>query len=205
MKKLLSIFLIAGVLSAGCAKIPVESVQLNDAIMKEGARMHNINTAMINDLFNEKKRQVSEFIETEYTPAYIKKFTTKLDSEDVTLETLPRIVVELIPEITRRHDEMIQALEEQRLKLTNQLNIEYQAYYDASITLHNLLQSAAQVDKERAALNDRISQLSGNKIDFNKVEHSVDEFITRAGSPNGIQDAVLDLNNSINEILTQQK
>lgn len=204
MKKLY-IILFAGLIVQGCARIPAESVQLSDAVMKEGARMHNININMINVLFNEKKKQVSEFIEIEYTPEIIKNFSAQVKPEDVSIANLPQILQAIIPEITERRDAMIQALEEQRIKLINQLNVEYQVYSDASVAIHDLLSSAAQVDAERASLNDRILQLSGNKIDLNKVEHSVDEFISKAGSTGTIDQAITELNNTINEIINTKK
>ncbi|HUM46340.1 MAG TPA: hypothetical protein PLD84_05400 [Chitinophagales bacterium] len=205
MKKLLLVFFAAIALLTGCAKIPVESVQLSDAIMMEGTRMHNTNIGLLNDLFNEKKQQVSDFIEKDYLPEMVKNFTGMVAPEDINAANLSDILLALVPQITQRRDAMIQALEEQRLKLESKMNSEYQVYYDASITLRSLLQSAVEVDRERAALNDRIRQLSGEKIDLNKIEHTVDEFITKAGSPDSIQGAILELDTRITEILNQQK
>lgn len=205
MKKLILVFFAAIALLTGCAKIPVESVQLSDAIMMEGTRMHNTNIGLLNDLFNEKKQQVSDFIEKDYLPEMVKNFTGMVAPEDINAANLSDILLALVPQITQRRDAMIQALEEQRLKLESKMNSEYQVYYDASVTLRSLLQSAVEVDRERAALNDRIRQLSGEKIDLNKIEHTVDEFITKAGSPDSIQGAILELDTRITEILNQQK
>lgn len=205
MKKLLLVFFAVIALLTGCAKIPVESVQLSDAIMMEGTRMHNTNIGLLNDLFNEKKQQVSDFIEKDYLPEMVKNFTGMVAPEDINAANLSDILLALVPQITQRRDAMIQALEEQRLKLESKMNSEYQVYYDASVTLRSLLQSAVEVDRERAALNDRIRQLSGEKIDLNKIEHTVDEFITKAGSPDSIQGAILELDTRITEILNQKK
>ncbi|MEO6168149.1 MAG: hypothetical protein ABIO46_12300 [Chitinophagales bacterium] len=205
MKKLLLVFFAISALLMGCAKIPIESVQLSDAIMMEGTRMHHANIGLLNDLFNENKQQVSDFIVKDYLPELVKNFSAMVAPEDINAANLPDILLAIIPQITERRDAMIQALEEQRLKLESKMNAEYQVYYDASITLRSLLQSAAEVDKERAALNDRIKQLSGEKIDLNKIEHTIDEFITKAGSPDSIQGAILDLDTRITEILNQQK
>lgn len=205
MDKLLLLFLLVIALTTGCARIPAESVQLNNAIMMEGERMHNLNISLVNELFAEKQRAVSEFIERDYIPAIVKNFTGLVNPEDINAENLPDILLAIIPEITSRRDGMIQTLEEQRLKLVTKMNADYQVYYDASVTINNLLQSAVEVDKERAAFNDRIKQLSGQKIDLNKVEMSVDAFISKAGSSGSIEAAIADLDNAISEIINQQK
>ncbi|MGB3077323.1 MAG: hypothetical protein WBB36_18495 [Chitinophagales bacterium] len=205
MKTLLSILFITAALISGCAKIPVESVQLSDAVMQEGARMHNINISMINDIFNEKKKNVSDFIEQDYMPEYVKNFMEGLIIKNYNADSIQEILLAIIPEINQRRDAMIQALDEQRVKLINQLDSEYDAYYTASNAIHNLLQSAAKVDAERAALEDHIKQLSSDKIDLNKVEHSVDVFIAKAGGSGNIDGAINELDNSVNEILNKQK
>ncbi|MBP9882372.1 MAG: hypothetical protein KBF32_03140 [Chitinophagales bacterium] len=205
MDKLLLLFLLVIALTTGCARIPAESVQLNNAIMIEGERMHNLNISLVNELFAEKQRAVSEFIERDYIPAIVKNFTGLVNPEDINAENLPDILLAIIPEITSRRDGMIQTLEEQRLKLVTKMDADYQVYYDASVTINNLLQSAVEVDKERAAFNDRIKQLSGQKIDLNKVEMSVDAFISKAGTSGSIQDAIAELDNTITEIINQQK
>lgn len=205
MDKLLLLFLLVIALTTGCARIPAESVQLNNAIMMEGERMHNLNISLVNELFAEKQRAVSEFIERDYIPAIVKNFTGLVNPEDINAENLPDILLAIIPEITSRRDGMIQTLEEQRLKLVTKMNADYQVYYDASVTINNLLQSAVEVDKERAAFNDRIKQLSGQKIDLNKVEMSVDAFISKAGTSGSIEAAIADLDNAISEIINQQK
>ena len=157
------------------------------------------------EFFAEKQRAVSEFIERDYIPAIVKNFTGLVNPEDINAENLPDILLAIIPEITSRRDGMIQTLEEQRLKLVTKMDADYQVYYDASVTINNLLQSAVEVDKERAAFNDRIKQLSGQKIDLNKVEMSVDAFISKAGTSGSIQDAIAELDNTITEIINQQK
>lgn len=173
--------------------------------MMEGARMHQLNISLVNELFGEKQRKVSEFIEEEYIPAIVKNFTDMLDPSEVNAVNLPDIMLAIIPQITNRRDGMVQTLEEQRLKLVTKMNADYDAYYDASMAISNLLQSAVAVDKERAAFNDQIKQLSGQKIDLNKIEMSVDAFISKAGSSGSITDAINELDKTIDEIINQQK
>ncbi len=205
MKKFFSVCVILSAIFSGCAKIPVESVQLSDAILREGTRMHSINIAVINELFSEKKKSVSDFIEQDYLPEYVKDFTSGLTIKNYDADSLQQILLAILPEINQRRDAMIQALDDQKTKLISQLNNEYDAYYDASNALHALLQSAADVDAERAALNERIRQLSGEKIDLNKVEHSLDAFIAKAGSAGSIDNAINELDNTMNEILNTNK
>lgn len=197
------LFLLGGILffSAGCAKIPVASVQLSDAVMQEGARMHQINISMVNDLFNEKKKNVNEFIENVYTPQLIQNTVDSLTDEQCSRDSLPLLLNLLMSEIEPRRDALVQALEDQRLKLVGQLNNEYAAYYDASYTIHNLLQSAAKVDAERASLYEQIKKLSGDKIDLDKIEQSVDAFISKAGTSGDYDAAILELDNIVNQII----
>jgi hypothetical protein len=59
------------ILFASCARIPIQSIDLVTIIHNEGERMHQLNTALTNNLFTEKRMKIDEFIRLEYTPKFI--------------------------------------------------------------------------------------------------------------------------------------
>lgn len=199
MKKKLLIF-ISLLLMASCAKIPMQSVTLTDAIMKEGNRMHQLNITLINKMFKEKREKIDDFIENEYTPKFLEEFNERIP-EGVDIEAeLPKILKSIIPEINARRDRMQSALEEQRVKLIAKLEQDYHIYENATTELKDLLESAVKVGKERKELFNMVKELSNDKIDLNQVESSLDRFIIDSGN---LGKDILNLNESINSIINK--
>lgn len=180
------------------ATIPPQSVTLTDAISEEGKRMHQLNLALLNQMFKEKREGIDSFIKNEYTPEYLEEFKSRIPDSVNVDEELPGILEAVIPEINSRRDMMQSALENQRVKLVTKLETDYKAYEDAALNLRKLLESAVKLDEENKKLYSQVSELSGNKIDLNKVENSINDFILDSGD---VSKNILKLNDSINSII----
>lgn len=197
LKPLISLFWIAAFV-VGCATIPPLSINLTDAISEEGKRMHQLNVVLLNKMFKEKRERIDNFIKNEYTPKYLEEFKKRIP-EGVNVDAeLPNILAEAIPEINSRRDMMQSALENQRIKLVAKLEEDFKTYEDAALKLRKLLESSVKLDEEKQKFISQIRELSGNKIDFNKVENSINGFILDSGD---VSQNILKLNNSINSII----
>lgn len=197
MKHPFKVFFIVMALSS-CAKIPVQSVNLMDALAEEGHRMHQVNLAFLNSIFKAKKEKVDEFIKTEYSPYYIANFQKNIPKDADLKAELPNIMNAIAPKIAARRDSMQAALEDQRIKLVIKLEQDYKAFESAASELRRLLVSAAQVNKEQQLLFSKTKELSKGTLDLEAVEGSIDRFI-KSGS--NFSNDVSDLNTAINSII----
>jgi hypothetical protein len=188
----------------GCAKIPVQSVVLADALQVEGERMHKLNLIFLNRIFSAKRETIEKFIKEEYTPKIVGDFTNKVAKEfpqtDFKKE-FPDLLNALLPRINERRDSLVNTLELQKEKIVDKLNTDFTVFNNAAFELRRLLESAVKVDKERQALFNQAKALSNNRIDFNSVEGALDKFIHSSGSVGNNVDA---LNNSINQLLNNK-
>jgi hypothetical protein len=166
--------------------------------MKEGSRMHQLNIALINKMFAEKRHKIDDFITNVYTPQYIQNFMAAVPANVDVEEELPEILNSIIPEINSRRDQMQTALEDQRVKLVTKLDQDYVVYMNASNELWKLLESSVKVDRERKEFFDSIKGMTNDKIDLNRVEGALDNFITDSGD---VSKSILDLNETINSII----
>jgi hypothetical protein len=188
----------------GCAKIPVQSVVLADALQVEGERMHKLNLVFLNRIFSAKRETIEKFIKEEYTPKMVADFTNKVNKEfpqtDFKKE-FPDLLNALMPHINERRDSLINALELQKEKVVEKLNTDFTVFNNAAFELKRLLESAVKVDKEKQALFNQAKALSNNRIDFNSVEGALDKFIHSSG--NVVNNAAA-LNNVINNLLNNK-
>jgi hypothetical protein len=203
MKKLLIAILAVGSFCS-CAKIPVQSIQLADAIAAEGARMHSLNLALLDQMFREKKAAVDSFIRNQYTPAFIENIKKAIPASMSVQDALAPVLQRALPLINLRRDSLINTLEEQRVKLLSKLEADYQDYEQANKSLRDLLESAVNIDKEKQGLYDTAKQLSNNHIDLYSIDGALDRFIVSAGSMSGnVADGISKLNEYINKLLNK--
>lgn len=176
-------WLIIFLLSAtSCAKVPIQAVELSQSLKDEGGRMHQMNVALIEYVFNEKKHLVNEFMTNEYTPELVKNVAQRLPA-DIDFKTeLPEIIKAINPRIDARRDSLLNVLQDQKLKIVQQLNTDYKVYDEAFIALQNLLVSASKLNSSRASVYEDIKKLSAGKIDLQGINHALDNFIKGGGS-----------------------
>jgi hypothetical protein len=187
-----------------CARIPVQSIALTDALQAEGERMHKLNLVFLNRIFDAKRQTIETFIREEYTPDVVARFTKKVDKQfpdtDYKKE-FPDLINALSPQINKRRDSLVNALELQKEKLTDKLSTDYMVFNTAANELKNLLQSSVKVDKTRQDLFNQVKALSNNRLDFNSVDAALDKFIHQTGD---VGNKIHELNNSVTKLLNNK-
>lgn len=174
--------LLTTLLFVSCAKLPVQSVSLLEAVEEEGARMHAINRALLQSMFREKKEMVNQFIAQEYTPAMVENFKSQLPKDTDYKADFALMVQSLMPHINARKDSLLDALDKEQFKLLDQMEKDYTVYRNATGELKRLLTSAVKVDAEKKALFDAAKQVSSNRLDLAGIEGAIDRFIMTGGS-----------------------
>ena len=196
MKRIFYLFLV--VLISSCAKLPVETIALTDAIIDEGKRMHELNLSLLNKMFDEKREKIDAFIKNEYTPKFLEEFTARVPADTDYEREFPNMIQSIIPQINSRRDKMQSAMESQRIKLVTKLNADYKVFEEASMELRRLIESGVKVDEERKKALNHVKNLTQNRIDLNQIDTELDKFIIKSGDVSG---NIIELNNSINSLL----
>ncbi len=187
-----------------CARLPVQSVALTDALQTEGERMHKMNVLFLNRIFDGKRQTIEKFIKEEYTPMVVAEFTKSVEERFPEMDykkRFPDLFNLLSPRINKRRDSLITALELQKEKLVDKLNADYSVYNTAAIELKNLLASNAKVNQQREQIFNQIKTLSNNRLDFNSIDEALDRFIHTGGS---VANNINLLNNLIHQTLTNK-
>lgn len=181
-----------------CARVPIQAVQLSDALKDEAERMHQLNLALIDKIFQEKTYLINEFITNEYTPAYLENFKSKLPANTDFKADFADMMQAIYPKINARKDSLTSVLNEQKAGIVNKLNLDYKAFSDAYSEMQNLLRSASKLNEQRADAFGQIKSLSGNRIDVENIDKALNKFITDAGS---VGDKSVLLTNTLNSLL----
>lgn len=98
MKKHLK-FLVIVVFLNGCAEIPKETVELSDTVGRDLSTLQEANLALVDTLFDRMERDVNQFIDTQYRPAYVKKLVEEfglIDEINLALAEQPDAVLILL-------------------------------------------------------------------------------------------------------------
>ena len=187
-----------------CAKIPVQSVALADALQVEGERMHRLNTVFLNRIFLSKRDEIEKFIKEQYAPTVVENMMKGVNEAEfkANLKTdLPEFTAAVTGVVNTRRDSLVTALELQKEKIVEKLDADYAVFNTAALELKRLLESAVKVDKEKQALFTQAKTLSNNRIDFTSLEAAIDKFIHSSGN---VGNNVQNLNNVINQLLTNK-
>jgi ABC-type ATPase with predicted acetyltransferase domain len=189
-----------GFTSLSCTRIPLQSITLSERIQEEGARMHQLNLLLINQLFAEKKERVNDFIKSDYTPSIIQKMTNDLDEDiDVQLE-LPQIMAAAIPMISERQYSMQMALDSVKIKIVDQLNSDFVKYNMANTEMKRLLESAVKLNEEKKQLLNQSNWFKKKGIDYDQLAELLDRFVYSSGNIGGL---IMNLNKDLNKVLNQ--
>jgi hypothetical protein len=168
--------------AVSCARIPIQAVELSQSLKDEGQRMHGMNLALVEYVFNEKKTLVNEFINTEYAPALIENFKNLLPPGTDVKKELVEIMQAINPRIDARRDSLLQVLQGQKMIITDKLNADYKVYAEAYTAMQNLLASAAKLNQQRESAYQNIKTLSNNRINLQGIDNALNQFIKGAGT-----------------------
>jgi hypothetical protein len=185
----------------GCAKIPVQSIALADALQSEGERMHKLNLVFLNRIFMAKRETIEKFIKEDYAPKVVENMMGKLNEAEFKAklkDDLPEFTSAVTSVVSQRRDSLVNALELQKEKVVDKLSTDYNIFNNAAFELKRLLESAVKIDKEKQALFNQAKALSANRLDFNGLENTLDKFIHSSGNVGNNIDV---LNNAINQLL----
>ncbi|MBN8675612.1 MAG: hypothetical protein J0L56_15885 [Chitinophagales bacterium] len=190
--------LIFCIVLSSCAKIPVQSVELSQALKEEGERMHLLNLALIDKIFQEKRHLVNEFITNEYTPEIVNNFKSLLPPGTDYEADFAEMMQALYPRINARKDSLVSALDEQKAGIIDKLNQDYKVYASAFDELQNLLRSASRLNQKRTEVFQQIKSLTNNRLNLEGIDKALNKFIKDGGN---IGDKAVILSNSINSLL----
>jgi hypothetical protein len=184
-----------------CAKLPVQSVSLMQQIKDEGQRMHKINIAYINMLFENKNAEVDSFMNKEYIPEFISRIKQGMDANDTKIDMnkqWPQIFPKIVPVVNGVRDSLRTALAENRNKIISKLNEDYEFYRQACDAQIALLSSATKLNNNtRQIFNTLVTKVSGNKADLTQLEKKLDGFLQKGES---ISQKILFLNQAVQSI-----
>lgn len=181
-----------------CAKIPIQSVDLAEALKQEGERMHTLNIKLINKIFQDKKLLINEVIVNEYLPQYIENFKTKIPASVDYKASFSDLVQASYPALNATRDSLLNETDNAKNLIIDKLNKDYLAFSGAFDNLENLLKSGARLNAEKSNFFAKIKDLTKGKIDADAIEKAVNKFITDAGK---IGDKASTLNETINLLL----
>jgi hypothetical protein len=173
---------------------------LSERIQEEGARMHQLNLLLIQQLFSEKKARVNDFIKNEYTPSIIHKMTSDLDEDLDVKSELPQIMAAALPMINERQYAMQMALDSAKIKIVDQLNADFTKYNMANAEMKKLLESAVKLNEEKKQLLNQSNWFKRKGIDYDQLAELLDRFIYSSGNIGGL---IVNLNKDLNKVLNQ--
>ncbi|MBA4259687.1 MAG: hypothetical protein C0446_11025 [Chitinophaga sp.] len=189
-----------GSIIGSCTRIPLQSITLSERIQEEGARMHQLNLLLIQQLFSEKKARVNDFIKNEYTPSIIHKMTSDLDEDLDVKSELPQIMAAALPMINERQYAMQMALDSAKIKIVDQLNADFTKYNMANAEMKKLLESAVKLNEEKKQLLNQSNWFKRKGIDYDQLAELLDRFIYSSGNIGGL---IVNLNKDLNKVLNQ--
>lgn len=181
-----------------CARVPIQAVQLSQALQEEANRMHRLNLALVDNMFAEKTVRINEFMQTEYTPAYIENFKKKLPPNTDFKADFEEMMEAIYPRINATKDSLTTVLQNQRTTIVDKLNLDYQVFSSAFNDLELLLKSANRKDQQKTDVYAQLKTLTGNRLDLASIDNALNGFITGGGN---IAAKALTLSSTIQSLL----
>lgn len=165
-----------------CARVPIQAVQLSEALQEEADRMHRLNLKLVDNMFAEKTYLVNEMMRTEYTPAYIENFKSTLPANTDYKADFAEMVEAIYPMISATKDSLVTVLNEQKSEIVNKLNLDYKVFNSAFSDLQALLKSANKMNQQKTDVYAQLKTLSGNRLDMAGIDKALNGFITKGGN-----------------------
>lgn len=179
-KKNISLLLI--VFFWSCTSIPKVSSKLTKDVISQADNMHQLNIALVNKLFNERRKRLNTFITNIYTPAIIEKYQNLLPTTIDYKKQLPNIVKSIIPVINRKRDSLQNLLDVQEQRILTNLNTNFINYTKASTSLQNLIESVVKLKTSEDNALFAVNNFTENKLDLKKIESSLDTILNKTSS-----------------------
>jgi len=164
-----------------CASIPASTATLSQEVIAEAYSMHQLNIALINKLFEERKGKVDDFMNNQYIPLFVKNLQSKIPAGVDINSELTNILKSVMPVINRKRDSLHNLLDTQRDQMVTSLNTNFTNYQQASATLQNLITSAVKLKQTEANTLNQIQNLSKTNFDIGKIQKHLDSLLIKTG------------------------
>jgi hypothetical protein len=189
--------------TASCAKLPLQSVNLMQQIKDEGQRMHKLNIAYVNLLFDSKTAAVDSFMKQEYIPEFISNIKKGIDANGIDMsEEWPEVFPKIVPVINAVRDSLRTALVINKQKIVSKLNEDYEFYRQACDAQIGLLSSATKLNNSsKQVFNTLAAKITGNKIDLAMLEQKLNGFLKEGDN---IAQKILFINDAVQTITGNQ-
>lgn len=176
------LFIISIFILTSCATIPKASLQLSDAIREQSSEMHQLNVDLVNMYYEQRSNEIDEYISGPYTTTMLNNVKAGLIQagmyvDTIYLQTLPMVQQKII---TKR-DLMQAELEKERVSTIKLLNTNYNLHIINCIELHNLLESAVDIDEETELLMKTLDELTKNKLNLQELDETMNNVLIEAG------------------------
>ncbi|MEK7449982.1 MAG: hypothetical protein AAB019_10945 [Planctomycetota bacterium] len=182
---------------SSCASTPPESVLLSEDLTALIISSRDTHLAMIEEYFNEKKQQVEQFIEQEWTPDYLNDFIktsgvlkdlSNTKSPDEKYRILNEFTGVAVKEINNRRISMLGLLGKVENKLAGKVKTHYSSMLEANQSLTAHLESSAEVTapplrrtSTREELMARLRILPEEIIPLNKIKSQLEPLMHYQG------------------------
>jgi hypothetical protein len=188
---------------ASCAKLPVQSVNLMQQIKDEGQRMHKLNIAYVNLMFDSKNAAVDSFMKHEYIPEFIGNIKKGMDANGIDMsEQWTEVFPKMVPLVNAVRDSLRTALATNKQKVVGKLNEDYEFYKQACDAQIGLLSSAAKLNNtSKQIFNSLAGKITNNKIDLALLEQKLNGFLKEGDS---IAQKILFINDAVQTITGNQ-
>ena len=180
IKSILTVAVFIGV--ASCASIPASTATLSQEVIAEAGSMHQLNIALVNKLFDERKDKVNDFINNQYIPRFVTNFESKIPAGTDISKELPNILKSLMPVISRKRDSLQGLLDTQRNQMITSLNENYANYQQATSALQNLISSAVKLKQSEANTLAQIQSLTKTNINVGEIAGHLDSLLIKTGN-----------------------
>ena len=199
----LLLLIIVSVIISGCARIPNESVLLNQEVGTNITTLHQFNIKLVNLYFSDKKKEIDEMTAKAVDTFFASIINQIEDGEQPDLnEAALRGLQERITDYYTRGSEYKSQLEKTRVFVVDRLEQRYQVTIQANTAITELLQSHVELEETTKYSLQRLGEVGGLSIDFLEVQDTVDEYLKRAGESAG---EALDLYERIKALFDSQK
>ena len=198
-----SIGIVLVITMASCAKLPVQSVNLMQQIKDEGQRMHKLNVAYVNLVFENKNAAVDSFMKNEYIPEFIGNIKKGVEANGIDMnEEWPQVFPKIVPLVNAVRDSLRTALVNNKLKIVGKLKEDFEFYKQACDAQIGLLSSATKLNSSsKQIFNTLAGKITGNKVDLSMLEQKLDGFLKGGES---IAQKILFLNDAVQTITGNQ-
>ena len=182
----------------GCASIPPEVPHLSSEIGKRISTIEDSNITLLHRFFDQKRRDVDEFIREEWVPAFAEEvFSTELvknawdtivreNDKTERLKLLVRLGPRLQVRIDQKRNELMKPLNELEELIENNIRREYSQVRAMNASVTSFLLSAAKVAENR----NRLLESAG--VTQSQVDELVNQTDVAVASLLGSSQLVLD-------------